>query len=288
MNQLIADNKVSTLRAYLLDRIGSVYSARESQNMTQLLFQHYLGWDRLTLQLHQGDRLSESEILQLQFALKRILKGEPIQYITKHAWFRGLDLIVGPGVLIPRPETEELVQLVLDENRQTKSPRILDIGTGSGCIALALKFARPDAQLTAIDISTEALTIARKNAENLNLKIEFVHADALSAPMMSEKFDVIVSNPPYVLESDKGFMSDNVLNHEPHNALFVADNDPLLFYRNILNWSRHLLTPDGFVACEMHESMEIPMAEMLLENGISSFSFHRDLQDKTRFVRYKI
>jgi release factor glutamine methyltransferase len=288
LNQLIADNKVSTLRTYLLERIGSVYDARESQNITQILFQHYFGWDRLTLQLHQGERLSESEILQLQFALKRILKGEPVQYITGRAWFRGLDLFVGPGVLIPRPETEELVQLILDEIHEVESPRILDIGTGSGCIALALKSTRPDAQITAIDISNEALTIAKKNAHNLGLEIDFSQADALSAPLMTEKFDVIASNPPYVLESDKESMSDHVLNHEPHSALFVADNDPLLFYRNILNWSKHLLTMDGFVACEMHESMEMAMKEMLLENGISTFSFHRDLQDKTRFVRYKI
>ena len=288
MNQLIADNKVSTLRAYLLERIGSVYDARESQNITQILFQHYLGWDRLMLQLHQGDRLSESEILQLQFALKRILKGEPVQYITGRSWFRGLELFVGPGVLIPRPETEELVQLILDEIPEVESPRILDIGTGSGCIALALKSERPDAQISAIDISNEALTIARKNAVNLNLEIDLIQDDALSTPMISEKFDVIVSNPPYVLESDKLSMADHVLNHEPHTALFVADDDPLLFYKNILNWSKHLLTPDGFVACEMHESMEMAMKEMLLKNGISTFSFHRDLQDKTRFVRYKI
>ena len=288
MNQLLADNKVSTLRAYLHERISTIYDTRESQNLTHILFDHYLGWDRIALQTKRDDRLSESEILQLHFALKRLLKGEPIQYITGNAWFRGLKLFVGPGVLIPRPETEELVQLILDEIREVESPRILDIGTGSGCIALALKSARPDAQLTAIDISNEALTIARKNAENLNLEIDLIQDDALSTPMTSKKFEVIVSNPPYVLESDKKSMSDHVLNHEPHSALFVTDDNPLLFYKNILNWSKHLLTMDGFVACEMHESMEMAMKEMLLKNGISTFSFHRDLQDKTRIVRYKI
>ena len=285
MNQLLADNKVSTLRAYLFDRISTKYDARESQNLTHLLVDHYLGWDRLMLHTRRDDRLSESEILQLHFALKRLLKGEPIQYITGKTWFRGLHLSVGPGVLIPRPETEELVQLVLDE-LTFKSPQILDIGTGSGCIALALKSARSDAHVTAIDISDDALSLASQNAANLHLDIQFIKADALAPPTLQGKFDVIVSNPPYVLESDKASMTEHVVNHEPYLALFVSDSDPLLFYKNILIWARQLLNERGFVFCEMHESMQIPTREMLLKNGISAFSFHHDAQNKTRFVRF--
>lgn len=285
MNQLLADNKVSTLRSYLTERLGSRYDQRESQNIVHILFHHYLGWDRLELQTRRSDRLSESEILQLHFALKRLLKGEPVQYVTGKAWFRGMELLVGPEVLIPRPETEELVQLVLD-GLNTSSPRILDIGTGSGCIALSCKKERPAADVTAIDISEKALELAKKNALNLGIDIHFTQADALQSPTLEGPFDVIVSNPPYVLQSDKASMAEHVLEHEPHLALFVEDDDPLLYYKSIARWSKLLLGVTGFTICEMHESTEKIMADMLKNEGVVSLSFHQDAQQKTRFVRF--
>ena len=285
MNQVLADNKVATLRAYLTERLNTRYDQRESQNISNELFRFYFQWDRIDLQNRRDERLSESEILKLHFALKRLLLGEPLQYVTGQAWFRGLQLSVGPEVLIPRPETEELVQLVLD-GIKTSSPRILDIGTGSGCIALACKNERTDAAITAIDISEKALELAKKNAFDLGLEVHFAQGDALKIPTLEGPFDVIVSNPPYVLQSDKATMADHVLQHEPHLALFVEDEDPLIYYRSIAQWSKQLLSNSGFTICEMHESTEKMMTDMLKAEGVASLSFHHDAQQKIRFVRF--
>ncbi|MFM2201112.1 MAG: peptide chain release factor N(5)-glutamine methyltransferase, partial [Bacteroidota bacterium] len=164
MNHLIADNRVSTLRTYLTDKLGARYDEREAANLTQELFNAFNGWNRTDVVFKANERMGESELLKYHFALKRLLQGEPLQYVLEFAWFLDMKLHVNKNVLIPRPETEELVRLVVQNNSKS-TPRILDIGTGSGCIALALKKLIPGAFVTAIDVCEDALSIARKNAE---------------------------------------------------------------------------------------------------------------------------
>lgn len=287
MNSLITDNKVSSLQEYLSAQLSARYDQRESANIIAELFRHYKDWNRADVLMNRNSRISESEILQFHFASKRLVKGEPLQYILGTAWFRGLELEVNPSVLIPRPETEELVQLILDKKTVT-SPRILDIGTGSGCIALALKHEIPQAQVHAIDISEAALTVATKNASSNGLNVIFSQKDILNEGFEQERFDIIVSNPPYIPEKDKDEMREQVLNHEPHLALFVPDEDALLFYNRIIEISLKHLEPNGKVFCEIHERMEKVLTGELQKNNITNFEFTQDMQGKTRMLYFSL
>ena len=178
MNHLIADNRVSTLRTYLMDELTKCYDSREAGNLVYELFGAYNQWSRADLVMHGQQRLGESELLKYHFALKRLIQGEPLQYVLGYAWFFDMKLHVDNHVLIPRPETEELVRLVFSRN-SLSNPRILDVGTGSGCIALALKKLMPEAIVTAVDVSDDALTVAEKNAASLGLDVAFLHLDIL-------------------------------------------------------------------------------------------------------------
>jgi release factor glutamine methyltransferase len=286
MNHLSADNRVSTLRAYLSDKLSACYDSREAGNLVHELFQAYHDWGRAEIVLNANQRLGESELLKYHFALKRLLLGEPLQYILGYAWFFDMKLLVDNRVLIPRPETEELVRLVVSRNSVT-NPRILDVGTGSGCIAIALKKLIPGAHITAVDVSNDALAVAQQNSTNLQADVEFVNFDILTSKP-DGRFDIIVSNPPYIPRQEQTTMSKRVTEHEPHLALFTSDDDALVFYRRLMELSAETLHQGGQVFCEIHENMADALLQLAENFTIRHQSILPDLQGKNRMMCWSI
>ncbi|MEG2513888.1 MAG: peptide chain release factor N(5)-glutamine methyltransferase, partial [Bacteroidaceae bacterium] len=216
--------------------------------------------------------------------LVRLQKHEPIQYIIGSTIFYGLKLKVDRNVLIPRPETAELVEMIIEENAE-RTLKIVDIGTGSGCIALSLSAHLPLAEVSAWDISEGALQLAKQNAETLSLKVHFEQRDALNLPVIKEKYDVIVSNPPYVRESEKAEMETNVLDWEPALALFVSDEDPLLFYRKIAEFGKQSLLPNGTIYFEINQTFGQQTKEMMEQLGYTQVEIIKDMFGKDRIAK---
>ncbi|MFM7234642.1 MAG: peptide chain release factor N(5)-glutamine methyltransferase [Flavobacteriales bacterium] len=285
MNQLIADNRVQTLRAYLLNALQAGYDEREALHVTHRLFEAFNGWSRTDVVMRASERLGESELLKYHFALKRLVKGEPLQYVLGSTRFMDMQLEVNSHVLIPRPETEELVRLIVDRNTLTE-PHILDIGTGSGCIALGLKKYIPQAKVTALDVSEGALQVALANANSNNLSIEFLQLNILNE-IPQGKFNIIVSNPPYIHPSEADYMSTRVTDHEPSIALFTPDDDPLIFYRRLMELTAHVLVDKGCAYCEIHESKAGELVGLAEHYPIHSVEIHNDMQGKNRIITWK-
>jgi release factor glutamine methyltransferase len=231
-------------------------------------------------------RLSESELLDFHFTLKRLKKHEPIQYILGEAPFMGLTLNVSPATLIPRPETEELVALLVSELKG--NPTVLDIGTGSGCIPIAIKHLRPHAHVFALDVSSEAIDIATKNAKQNQTEVTFGIQDILAkGPLPTSfptTFDFIVSNPPYVRNTEKETMEKHVLDHEPHLALFVEDDDPLIFYKVIAEKAKLLLSENGKLYFEINQYLADDVSTLLTEMGYKNTCIHNDINDNPRMA----
>ncbi len=247
------------------------------------------GMNRLDLCLGKDRPLTEEERIELESIISRLLKDEPIQYILKHADFCGNTLHVGPGVLIPRPETEELVHWILSDIPD-RPLRIADIGTGSGCIAISLATARPDCRISAIDISRQALDIAEQNAHLAHAEnIEFIRCDILDSQtwprIPTATWDIIVSNPPYVLQSETRDMTANVLNYEPATALFVPDEDPLIFYRTIARYAQTYLKPNGRLCFEINRRFGKEVTELLAASGFSQIELRKDFRENDRMIR---
>ncbi|MCX6182082.1 MAG: peptide chain release factor N(5)-glutamine methyltransferase [Bacteroidetes bacterium] len=281
----IADNTIKATEKYLHDTLKDIFNEREITSLADILFEDLLGVSKTERVLNSDKRLSESELLQIIYACKDLKKQIPVQHITGKSFFMDLVLEVNKNVLIPRPETEELVSVVVREN---KNPlKIIDFCTGSGCIALALKQAFPKAEVNAIDVSEAALEVAKINAEKNKLEVKFLKEDVLATlnfEHLTLNCDIIISNPPYVLESDKLQMSPNVLNHEPHLALFVPDEDALKFYKSITEKSAHILKKGGKLYFEIHEEKGKEVAELLVKNGFSEVRILKDMYEKDRFV----
>lgn len=226
-------------------------------------------------------------MLTFHFAVKDLLKNKPIQYIIGETEFCDLKFKVNENVLIPRPETSELVHLIVNSQRSTANSQqsILDIGTGSGCIAISLAKMISGSEVYALDISEKALEVAKENAVNNNVEVTFIHDDILSLKnKIDTKFDIIVSNPPYVRELEKAEMRDNVLNWEPHNALFVSDNNPLIFYRIILEFAKSHLKENGEIWFEINEFLGKEMTELCNEMGFSQVEVFNDFRGKERVL----
>lgn len=233
-----------------------------------------------------GERMLSSEEQEiLQAAMERLLRHEPIQYVLGWASFGHLELEVGPGVLIPRPETEEVVAVALDRLRAFPSGRVLDAGTGSGCIALSLARERPDARVTAWDISEEVLAVAQRNARRLNVTVTFTRNNILSPAPEPEPgiYDVIVSNPPYVPKSDLSSMEPHVHAYEPHLALFVPDEDPLMFYRALGAFAQTALSPEGAMVLEVHAEKGADTEKLLQSMGFDT-ELRKDSWGKDRIL----
>jgi release factor glutamine methyltransferase len=218
-------------------------------------------------------------------AITRLKNYEPIQYIIGDTEFYGLVFKVNPSVLIPRPETEELVDWIIKDCEDDKKINILDIGTGSGCIAISLAKNLPNAKVFALDVSNEALKTANQNAINNGVEVEFIEADILSYNSLDIQFDLIVSNPPYVRELEKQMMSANVLDHEPHLALFVEDDDALLFYRKITDVAADILKPNGQLFFEINESLGESTKQLLDNSNYKNIELKKDIFEKDRMIK---
>lgn len=278
----IASNRICDIERFAYSELQEVYSADEIRNLLRIIFEEYLGWDLTTWLLSKQRTINQSDLLKINFAIKDLKRHRPIQHIIGKADFCGMTLRVDENVLIPRPETEGLVELAKDRCPSPK--RILDLCTGSGCIAIALAKVIPNAEITAVDISEKALEVARQNAWNQGVEIKFMQADILSDDLAElPLFDLIVSNPPYVHEQEKADMQPNVLDYEPHLALFVPDNDPLLFYRRIAKTAHKHLVPNGLLIVEINENLGEETAGLLRAKGFET-SLHNDFKGKTRFA----
>ena len=284
----VPSNLVRDIRKHYCEQLCSVYDRDEANAMILILLEHYFNIDRVKMALEPNLRLSESEMLTFHFAVKDLLKSKPIQYIIGETEFCDLKFKVNENVLIPRPETSELVMKIINSQQPTANSQqlILDIGTGSGCIAISLAKMIPDSKVYAIDISEKALETAKENAINNNVNVTFIHDDILSLRNNIEtKFDIIVSNPPYVRELEKAEMRDNVLNWEPHNALFVSDSNPLIFYRNILEFAKNNLKQNGEIWFEINEYLGKEMTDLCKEYGFSDIEIFKDFRGKERIVK---
>lgn len=292
----IASNKIKDVIRFFREELHGLYDEAEIETFIAFCFEDFINVKRFEISLKANDTISESELLKFNFAVKELKKHKPIQHILGKADFYGLKFIVSKNVLIPRQETEELVQLVIKENQYNSildtSYSILDIGTGSGCIAIALKKNIPDAGIYAIDVSEEALMIAEQNAELNNVNINFIKQDILSSVLANELFkktlDLIVSNPPYIRELERKQMSANVLNYEPHLALFVPDDNPLIFYKGIANFAIKHLKPQGKLYLEINEYFGEETKELLEKKGFKDVVLIKDINGKNRILRASI
>ena len=277
---------ITQLKNKFLEDLGDNYPKEEILSFFNLLAVHVLEMSRLQMALEPNKELSEAEIGEFEQALAKLASFEPIQYIIGETEFFSLNFKVAPGVLIPRPETEELVQWILDEvSLQQKSDlKILDIGTGSGCIPISLKKYLPKAQISAIDISEEALKIANLNAEQNEVSVEFIQQDILSAEKLPRQFDIIVSNPPYVRELEKAEMHQNVLQYEPETALYVKDENPLLFYKKITKLAQEGLAKNGLLFFEINQYLGEETKAMVQDHGFDA-ELRKDMFGNFRMLK---
>lgn len=273
---------------YIRTELEGIYSPREIDHFIHLIFHKLLGYSRADLIIHKNRKISEPLESEIRRFTLRLQAHEPIQYILGECEFLNYTFRVRPGVLIPRPETEELVDRIHAENKSA-SGNVLDIGTGSGCIAVSLARLLPNHKVYAWDISEQALEIASENARLLEADVTFSKRDVLTLDPASvdTRFSVIVSNPPYICNSEKESMEQNVLDYEPHLALFVEDTDPLVFYRRIAEIGRQLLLPGGTLYFEINERFGTETGDMLREQGYVEVETIQDFYGKDRIVKAK-
>ena len=288
----MSSNLVRDCRKHYASELEKIYGSDEANALIMILLEHYFGIDRVKIAMEPKLRLSESELLTLHFAVKELLKNKPVQYIIGETEFCGMRFFVEEGVLIPRPETEEMVEMIVSSvgtRRSTSVPHsILDIGTGSGCIAISLAKLLKDSVVTAVDVSGKALEIAKKNAAANDVDVRFVLDDILNPKnpeLIDNQYDIIVSNPPYVCESEKVEMRANVLDYEPSTALFVSDNDPLVFYRKILQFAQKTLKPSGEIWFEINEKFGNDMKNLCFEKGFKNVEIIKDFRGKERILK---
>lgn len=271
----------------LISEIKSVlvpmYGEREVQWMVRDIFEEVKGYSAVDLVVRRDEVMSDFIVSRVKEMLARLAKNEPIQHILGYAHFCGNRFEVNEATLIPRPETQELVDRIADENEKSDL-RVLDVGTGSGCIAITLARALRFAQVDAIDISDDALAVARRNAERLKTNVNFMHRDALSLVDDGTRYDIIVSNPPYIIEQEKADMAANVLDYEPWTALFVPDDDPLRFYVAIARYARETLNVDGRLYLEINPLFARAMVDMLHDYGFANVEVVKDMMNSDRFV----
>lgn len=268
-----------------LQELKQHYGSTEGYALYRMILEECFGLTHTDILLGKDNQISIENQARLNEITERLLKSEPIQYILGYTYFFGHKFMVRPGALIPRPETELLVQtsieLSTEMNLQT-NPQILDIGTGSGCIAISMALAGYKA--TAMDISEDALSIAIENANTLGAEVEFIHENILHPSFCNRQWDMIISNPPYVCLSEANEMERNVLDYEPHNALFVPDTDPLIFYRAIASYATSHLSPNGWICLEINQAFPEEMATLLTSFGFSDPTIISDQYGKKRIA----
>lgn len=286
---------LSALKSYFINSLKGYYPNEEIASFFYIASEYYMKYKRIDVSLNANEVVTTEHYEQFQNLLEQLKIYEPIQYILGDTEFFGLPFKVSASVLIPRPETEELVDWIISENQKsnTQAPiTILDIGTGSGCIAISLAKNIPNAKVYALDVSNEALKIARQNAQQNEADITFIQADVLNkeAVMLSlskqqQQFDIIVSNPPYVRELEKEWMHDNVLHYEPHLALFVEDDNALVFYEAIAELSQTLLKDTGYLFFEINEYLGEAMKTLLSKHQFQHIELRQDIYQKDRMTK---
>ena len=281
---MIGFNLQKTKR-HFTEVLAEKFSKREAEQLMRILLEDLFSIDWNQQLMNPDLRIDERQHHQLGEAVERLLSGEPVQYVAGVARFGDLLIKVSPSVLIPRPETEEMVQKICASLPKEKPIRIWDIGTGSGCIAIALAKHFVNAEVIGFDVSEKALQMAKENAESNGVKVIFVQDDVLNpqSEYFNQPVDLVVSNPPYVCHSERANMEANVLDWEPGNALFVPDDDPLLFYRQILRLAKNQLTPNGQVWFEINERMGEEMLQLCHDMGFAKAEIIEDYMGKPRF-----
>ncbi|HEY6978004.1 MAG TPA: peptide chain release factor N(5)-glutamine methyltransferase [Chitinophagaceae bacterium] len=286
----------------LLFQLYEMYDEREAANIADMVIEHITGLKKIDRIINRQLPLTEEQIQLLNDYTFQLLQHKPVQYVLREAWFGGLKLYVDENVLIPRPETEELAEWIIKDvpglqfslsgsfTAHSASPAILDIGTGSGCIAVTLKKKLPIAEIHAVDISESALNIAKQNAAAQKTEIKFHFLNILNTNEWNKlpAFDIIVSNPPYVKRSEASTMQKNVLQHEPHIALFVPDEDPLLFYRTVAAFGLQHLKAHGKLFFEINETSGKEVQDLLSQYGYENIEIKKDLQGKDRMIKAAI
>lgn len=277
--------------------VSGLYSEGEASEMVFALFEHLLGTRRHTHIVEPSYDVPAESVKLVEAALERLAAGEPLQYVIGSACFYGRDFKVSPSVLIPRPETEILCRTAIGSISGHKDVRVLDLCTGSGCIAWTMALECPGAEVVAVDISDDALHVAssqdfveekkRTGAVAPTFLKADVLADVPSGDIFECRFDMILSNPPYVMNKEKSLMRANVLEHEPHLALFVSDDDPLVFYRAVARWASDLLSPDGTGLVEINEALGPETAQVYLDAGFRSTEVLQDFSGRDRFVSFR-
>ncbi len=282
--------KISDVVLKYRSELNNLYSEGELEQVIFLVLEHVKGFSKIDMVLKKDEVVSQNEQEQLDRILSQLMKSKPIQYVLGYAWFYGTKFKVNESVLIPRQETEELVEWIIQESRiknQESGLAIIDICTGSGCIAVSLKRNLPGTEVYALDISEKALEVAKENATINQTPVQFIQEDILfpisGSPILP--FDLIVSNPPYVLESEKIKMQKKELDYEPHLSLFVNDNDPLLFYKKIADFALVNLKPKGRLYFEINEKKGKEVVELLIGKGFSDVILKKDLNGKDRMLR---
>lgn len=266
----------------LRNGLSGIYEAEEMQAMIRIICEDVFNYDQVDVALRQESELPDFAAERVADIITRLQRHEPLQYVVGSARFHGHRFKVTPAVLIPRPETEQLVDLIVDENAASDL-RVLDMGTGSGCIAILLARALKFPQIDALDVSRDALAVARENAALMKVKVRFFESDMLS-PQPAARYDIIVSNPPYICWSERESMERNVLDYEPGQALFVPDNDPLLFYKAIVPYAAQSLERGGRLYLEINRRFGAEVRRLLEENGFTEVRIIEDSYGNTRFA----
>lgn len=283
-------NTISQVFQHIHSELAILYHPREAESIAHILFREFLGYTRTEIILRKDEKINAPVQKKLNSTLEQLLKGIPIQQIIGYLSFAGIKVKVNKDVLIPRPETEELVYWVAEEAKMYKNPFVLDIGTGSGCIAIALSKMIEDANIVGVDISQQALETAQINLIANNAVVDLVNLDITKPDTWKKlsEYDIIVSNPPYVPESEKSLMHENVLNHEPHIALFVKDENPIIFYEFIADFGLKKLSVNGLLFFEVHHLYADDVVEMLEKRNYKNVQLRKDIHNKKRFVRASI
>ncbi len=280
----ISSNKVKDIIDFAFQELDSLYKKNEIRSMIYSVIEHFTNYDLIKILTYKDElKVSESELLKINFAIKDLKKEKPLQQILGYCEFLDVRINLNHQVLIPRVETEEIVQRIIQENKGRKNLKIADICCGSGCIAIALKKAFPDANVYAYDISEEAIEQSKENANLNKEKIYFFKENIFQNKEKNQGFDIIVSNPPYVRESEKALMKNNVLLYEPHLALFVSDEDPLIFYKEILEFCNRNLAQNGKIYMEINENLA-KETEFLFKNLYYETSVFKDIRGKDRLL----
>ena len=280
--------KIKEYRSYFIQELTPIFDAGEAESFFYLILEEKHQLKRIDLALHPDLVFSEAEIIVWNSILEQLKQEIPIQYLLGKTSFYGLDFEVNPGVLIPRPETEELVDWIIKSNlkgQNSKSLNILDIGTGSGCIAISLAKNIPNAQVFAIDVSEKALAAAKTNAENNSVNVTFINQNILETADLEQQFDVIVSNPPYVRNLEKEEIKKNVLDNEPHLALFVEDNDALIFYKKIAELAQKNLSENGQLYFEINQYLGKEMVDLLEKMNFKNTELRKDIYGNDRMTQ---